>query len=142
MAHCAGYVASKMRDRDLGAPSSSFDRGDSMAPKEALSTHLLSAGGLTLPTENWLEQYRAMDLAFRAFHCQAPDRLSREPRVITRLTDVLCRQHPGLNRRVITRFVQLRTFKRMSDINRDRHNAANAKQQEAQKVKKFVGASV
>ena len=140
MAHCAGYLASKMGDRNLGAPSSSVDRGESEPAKEALFTHLLSAGGLTLPTASWLAQYKAMDDTFRAFHSSAPDGLSRDPGVVTRLTDVLSRQFPDLDRRLIKRFAKLRTLKRMTDVNMKRRNVDLAEKREAKKLKKFVGA--
>ena len=83
-----------------------------------------------------------MDATFHAFHSSAPDGLSREPGVVTRLTDVLSHKFPDLDRRLIKRFEKPRTLKRMTDINMERRNVGLAEKRKAKKLEKFVGARV
>ena len=134
LAHCAGYVASKVGDPRLGLPSTLY--GEEL-PVEAVMTRLLSAGGLTIPTPLFLAQYRAMEQTFCMRHYQEPDRLSRAPNVIIGMTRMLCERHPDVSRRVAKRFARLRTFKRMRDVNRGRRSE-NLARREARKRKEFA----
>ena len=119
----------------LGVPSAYADEA---APIETTWTRLISRGGLNIPTDRWMAQYRAMEGTFCRHHYMEPDGLSRRPDVIANLVELLCAQHPALDARVVRRFVRLRTFIRMGYINRTRR--AEAKERRSvNKKKQFCG---
>lgn len=136
LAHAAGYVAAKVRrvDSSLAAPSALTDES---APVEALWTRLRSQGGLSVPTVEWLAQFRAMDAAFCRWHGHEDDGLSRSPHVIEDLVRQLAGQPGALDIRVVRRFVRLRTFIRLSCVNRLRRNETVAAR-ELRKRKQFA----
>ena len=136
MTHCAGYVAAKVRsvDPSLGTPSTYAGED---VPIQTLYTRLKSYGGLTIPNEIWLQKYQKMEQAFSIHHHREPDQLSRRPRVIGEVVNLLEGQRLGLDGRVIKRFTRLRTFIRMGRINRERRLAAIARRNRL-KVAQFL----
>ena len=116
MAHVAGFVARK-RGPSLGTPSA-FAEED--VPVEALWTRLKSVGGLTLPTHEFLNEFRQMDAEFCAHHAMEPDGLSRRPGVLRELIQILGEKHPNLSMEVIGTFVRVRTFIRLRHVNAGR----------------------
>ena len=119
LAHAAGYVSAKCRrvDPTLGTPSALVDDA---APAQALWTRLISQGGLSVPSEEWLGRFRAMESKFCTAHHFGPDGLSRAPKVVESLVKTLVAEPGSLDVRVVRRFVRLRTFIRMSQINKRR----------------------
>ena len=122
MAYVAGYVARK-RGPSLGAPSAYAEE----VPVEALWTRLRSVGGLTIPTQQFFDEFRQTEAEFCAHHAMEPDGLSRRPGVITELVGILTGRHPNLTRQVIQTFVRVRTFIRLRHVNAGRRMESLAK---------------
>ena len=99
MGYVAGYVARKAAfggNRSIyGVPSAHADN----VPKEALWTYLLSAGGPTVPTEDFMQTFATMEQEFCMFNAFARDGLDRDEGVINRLTSVLKDKLPQANPR-------------------------------------------
>ena len=136
LAHAAGYVSAKCRrvDATLGTPSALAGEA---APVEALWTRLISQGGLSVPSADWLSRFRSMEVMFCASHHLEPDGISRAPRVVESLVERLAAEPGALDARVIRRFVRLRTFIRMSHINR-RRRAQTHRLRECRKRRQFA----
>ena len=130
-AYVAGYVA---RGSGLGQPSS---RTDEDAVVETLWTRLRSVGGLTIPTEEFLREFRQTDKRFKAYHAGNQYGMSRQPGVIRRLIQALRRRHARLPANVVRRFVRVRTFIRLRRTNRRRKAPAQQKR-EQRKRKSFA----
>lgn len=123
IAHAAGYISAKCRrvDPTLGTPSSFADES---APLHTLWTRLRSCGGLSVPTNEWLDKFREMEAAFCTRHHFEPDSLSRKSGVVESMVAELRAKPGALDDRVIRRFVRLRTFIRISLLNRERRQEA------------------
>ncbi|KAF0288772.1 Transposable element P transposase [Amphibalanus amphitrite] len=139
LAHAAGYVAAKCRriDPTLGAPTAQCLPGEA-EPVEALWTRLISQGGLSVPSAEWLARFRAMEAVFCTTHHLEPDHISRAPRVVESLVERLAAETGSMDTRVIRRFVRLRTFIRLGHVNRELRALAD-ELREARKVREFEG---
>ena len=139
MAHAAGYISAKCRriDPTLGTPSA-FAHETPLA--ETMWTRLLSQGGLSIPSAEWMAQFRALDSAFCIHHNLEPDCLSRSPRVVESLVQSLMERYPDLpDVRVVRRFVRLRTFLRLNSVNRIlKKDTTQGPGREGKKVKQFA----
>lgn len=121
LAHMAGYVARKRpNDPAVGNRSGSSNDG----PIETLWTRLLSHGGLTVPTEDFLRKYRAMDAAFSCHHALEPDGLSRRPGVVAEFRTVLDNKFPDVAPTIRKTFSFARTMLRLSHLNAGRREAS------------------
>ena len=124
LAHVAGYVARK-RPRSLGSPSAHAED----VPVQALWTRLRSVGGMTVPTESFLELCRELETCFCAYHAMHPDGLSRERGVIRNVTRMMVEKHSrGVHSdKVMKTFVRVRTFIRLRTVNSTRRAETLAK---------------
>ena len=136
LAHAAGYVSAKCRriDPTLGTPSA---LAGETAPVEALWTRLISQGGLSVPSADWLSRFRSMEVMFCASHHLDSDGISRAPRVVENLVERLAAEPGALDARIIRRLVQLRTFICMGHINR-RRRAQTQRLRECRKRRQFA----
>ena len=99
------------------SPLASAFAGESQLA-ETTWTRLRSQGGLSIPSPQWMAMFRRIEAAFCLHHFLEPDFISRRPRVVEELVEVLC-QDAGLpDVRIVRRFIRLRTFIRVSHINR------------------------
>ncbi|KAF0302509.1 Transposable element P transposase [Amphibalanus amphitrite] len=117
MAYAAGFLASKCARLDPSLGARTADAIVEEVPDDARWIRLLSRGGLTVPTRQWLGVFQEMEATFRAFHQgrglrrrnNEPDNLSREAGVVHSLVAILCERWPQLDSRVVTAYAQLRT---------------------------------
>ena len=139
MAHAAGYLSAKCRkiDPSLGTPSAFVDE---TAIVETMWTRIRSQGGLSVPSAKWMDQFNLMEAVFCAHHYLEPDRLSRSPRVVEFLVESL--QEKSANDlpdvRIVRRFVRLRTFVRLSTVNKERRHQQTMAAREKTKRKQFA----
>ncbi|KAF0306299.1 Transposable element P transposase [Amphibalanus amphitrite] len=124
LAHVAGYVARK-RPRSLGAPSAHAED----VPVQALWTRLRSVGGMTVPTESFLELCRELETCFCAYHAMHPDGLSRERGVIRNATRMMVEKYSRSVPcdKILKVFVRVRTFIRLRTVNSTRRAETLAK---------------
>ena len=122
--YAAGFVAAKRAkvDPSLGTKLSEIEEED--VPSGARWISLLSRGGLTVPSEQWVEKFKEFEVVFCAMHMGegmarrdgTPDNLSRAPGVIRTLTDTLRYKWPCLDERVVSLYARLRTFIRLRHV--------------------------
>ncbi|KAF0292873.1 hypothetical protein FJT64_009244 [Amphibalanus amphitrite] len=139
MAYAAGYLSAKCRkiDPSLGTPSA---YADETAMAETMWIRMRSMGGLSVPSGKWMEQFKVLDSAFCVRHHLEPDRLSRSTRVVESLVESITNQNLDLpDIRIVRRFVRLRTFLRLSTVNRMlRKSSSTASLREKTKNKQFA----
>ena len=86
-----------------------------------------------------MDQFNLMEAAFCAHHYLEPDRLSRSPRVVEFLVESLpekpANDLPDV--RIVRRFVRLRTFVRLSTVNKVRRHQQTMAAREKTKRKQL-----
>ena len=130
MVYVCGFVAGRVGDRSVGAPSSQSEDG----PLDALWVRLRSEGGLTIPTKDFYDVFLKMDDCFKIHHALEPDFLSRKPMVVANFLDVLNLKFPGVPAVAKKTFARARTFMRLRNVN-GRMLAQSAEKREARKRK-------
>ncbi|KAF0305454.1 hypothetical protein FJT64_022914 [Amphibalanus amphitrite] len=100
----------ELLDAELG--EACHDTGE---PEQALWTRLRSVGGMTVPTESFLELCRELETCFCAYHAMHPDELSRERGVIRNATRMMAEKYSrGVQcDKILKVFVRVRTFIRL-----------------------------
>ena len=115
----AGYVASKCRsvDATLGLPTDSGDAGAQYASVPATWIRALSCGSLTVPSEQWLQDCRELEVAF----CAAMGRrYYPHPGVKRYLLEQLKMKGVGRADSVLKKFVSTRMWIRIRLLNENR----------------------
>ncbi|KAF0297805.1 Transposable element P transposase [Amphibalanus amphitrite] len=137
MQYAAGFVAAKRAKVDPTLGTRTCDMAEEDVPSGARWIYLLSRGHLTVPSEQWLENFKEFEVVFCAIHRGQGmarrngtlDQLSRAPGVVKTLSDTLCLRWPRLDERVISLYARLRTFIRLrhvAKVRRGDHLAALA----------------
>ena len=111
------------------------------SPRGAAWTRLRSQGGLSIPCAQWTAMCRRIETAFCLHHFLEPDYISRRPRVVEELVEVLCQDAslPDGRPRIVRRFIRLRTFTRISHIDRENlQQGQDDEYREATKRKQFA----
>ncbi|KAF0295054.1 hypothetical protein FJT64_007366 [Amphibalanus amphitrite] len=101
----------------------------SLSTVQALWTRLRSVGGMTVPTESFLELCRELETCFCAYHAMHPDELSRERGVIRNATRMMAEKYSrGVQcDKILKVFVRVRTFIRLRTVNSTRRAETLAK---------------
>ena len=113
MAFVCGYVAHKAGDRTMGAPSSQAEE----VPLQALWLRLRSLGGLTIPTEAFLTEFRRMEECFSVHHALEPHQLSSKSGVIADFLKVLNSKFSTVPVAAQKAFARVRTITRLRTVN-------------------------
>lgn len=120
LVYLAGYLACKCRDIDpdpgMVAPPDDAQRGTSR-PERAW-TMRLNYGGLTIPSDGWLQLVEQFELQFCLMH--GVSNIDRQPGVIRRLVETLRDKHPRVDQRIIKKYAVTRTHMRIREIERHR----------------------
>ena len=128
MTHVAGYVAAKSAQVDPSLGTRTADVSAEAVPPDARWIQLISRGGLTVPSREWLGTFHQLEATFCALHLgkgmprrsKEPDHLSRQPGVVSGLVAILRDRWPRLDLKVLTRYARLRTMIRMRYAARQR----------------------
>ena len=120
LVYLAGYLACKCKDIDpgLGAVTPPADAQRGTSRPEHAWTMRLNYGGLTLPSDGWLQLVEQFELQFCLMH-GASD-IDRQPGVIRRLVEALRDKHPRVDQRIIKKYAVTRTHMRIREIERHR----------------------
>ena len=136
-AYAAGFLAAKCARTDPSLGMRTADADEEEVPSDARWVTLLSRGGLTVPSRQWLGVFREMDATFCALHQgkgrprrnegKQMDNLSREPGVVGGLVELLRERWPRLDAKVVAAYAQLRTrfrLRHVAQLRRCDHAAA------------------
>ena len=122
----AGFVASRCRhwDGSLGSITSE-------TPAALTSSWLraISRGGLTMPSERWLQIVREFELLFSLVMGKTVD---REPLLVQRLVALLLEKRPEVDRRVARKLVTTRLHLRLRWLNREEKEGAARRRSDKQ----------
>ena len=137
MAYVAGYLSAKCRKMDpsLGTPTAYTEE---TLQAETMWIRLKSQGGLSVPSVKWMEQFKLMEALFCTKHHFEPDHLSRGPRVVESLVEEIMEKTDFPDVRIVRRFVRLRTFLRLSYVNKERRQQLVDETRGRTKTKQFI----
>lgn len=115
LAFIAGFVAYRMRVKHNDPSLGILTKNLLDEPIYSSWIKLLSAGGLTVPTPEWMETIREMEKVFRLIH---GDSFQKSPGVTKNLISKLEARFPEINKSAIRLFSRIRTFIRIRHLNR------------------------
>lgn len=75
----------------------------------------LSLGGLTKPSQMWLDQAQRLEKHFKTYH---GNQISKQPRVNQHLSSILHNKYPEIPYKIVQHFIRQRTYIRISTLNR------------------------
>lgn len=112
--YLAGYVAFKSRfiDDSLGT------RGEHLCVTAEMCDDwisIISKGGLTRPSHEWLNKITQFEVIFGSFHGLA---ISKQSKIISSLTAIIKSKFPEVHEKTISLYVRTRTFIRIRHLNK------------------------
>jgi hypothetical protein len=110
--YVAGFISAKLMEKypDLSRHRSEY------TPENGLWVRMLSEGGMVEPSAFWFSYFRKFEEYFDAIHPYG--KVSREPDIVKRLTEILIRNYKEVPERAIKLYATTRTMIRISSINR------------------------
>ena len=119
--HVCGWMAAKLAKshRELGTPTARAPLPDNA---NSSWTYRLSRGGLTVPTEEFVNTVRGFEVHFDAYHGGKFD-VNTQPQVIKRFTQLLVQEYPDLDKAILQRYSTFRLHARVKFLERQRRAA-------------------
>jgi len=104
-------LASKFPELNLGTTSE-------VRRNPATWTQVRSSGGLTLPSYNWINWARKLEIEFRKYHDVGKCKVNQAPGAIKGLAKMLTRKYPEVPAEALKFFVRVRTYMRIKHVNK------------------------
>lgn len=112
--YLAGYIAHRCRSIDSSLGHSNEELKVSSLESDNGWVEKLSRGGLIVPTDNWLNTIKELEVMFALFH---GDSVSKERNVVQGLCRILSDKYPSLSPEIIKLYVRSRMFIRIRQVN-------------------------